>query len=292
MDWDDLKYFLATARKGSIRAAAETLGVNHSTVSRRLAGFEDKLGVRLFERMPGGYLTTQAGEDMVRSAERIEDEIAALDRRIAGRDTSLTGLLRVTVPGPWPFMQDIAAFAHANPGIELEVAGTTDIANLTRREADVAVRFSNDPPGHLVGRRLLQYAVAVYASPGYLADHDMQRSPAAVNWIGWNDPVPDPQWVRESAFPKSPARHRLDDLSLQVQAAKAGLGISILPCFIADNEPGLVRVPPGDTLPGRDLWLLTHEDLRYTARVRKFIDFMADAILKRRDLFEGRRPQV
>lgn len=294
MDWDDLRFFLAVARRGSIRGAAATLGVNHSTVSRRIDAFEKALGVRLFERLPNGYLITQAGEEMLQSAERIEGEVAAIDRRVVGRDARLSGLLRVTMPDSLAqklLMPDLTAFSEAHPEIELELIISYSMADLSRREADVAIRMSNDPPGHLVGRRVLRYARAIYASQDYLARHDPVGRPDALTWIGWDDVVPDPQWVRDSDYPKALIRNRVHHSMGQLEAAKAGMGLSVLPCFMGDTEPALRRLPPGRPAPDRDIWLLSHEDLRHTARVRRFVDCMTEAILGKRDLLEGRCPR-
>lgn len=290
-DWDDLRHFLAVARRGSVRAAAADLRVTHSTVSRRIDAFEERLGVRLFERLPGGYLLTASGEEMRVSAERIEREMDAANRRLAGRDTRLSGVLRVTLPDSLAqclLMPDIVAFGAAHPAIELDLRVSSSMADLTRREADVAIRLSNDPPGHLVGRRLLRYARAIYASNDYVA----ARTAGAYAWIGWDDPVPDPQWVREGSYPRVPARNRLANTMVQFAAAKAGMGIALLPCYMADVEPTLRRLPPATPMPDRDVWLLTHEDLRHTARVRRFLDVMAAAILDKRDLMEGRCPRL
>lgn len=293
MDWDDLKYFLAVARKGSIRGAAVALGVNHSTVSRRIDACERKLGVRLFERLPSGYLMTPAGEDMMESARRMEEEAAAIDRRVAGRDKRLSGPLRVTMPDAIAqklLMPDMAAFSDNHPEIELELMISYAFADLNKREADVAIRVTNDPPGHLVGRRIVKYAKAIYASHDYLARHDPTGDPASLSWIGWDCTVPDPQWVRESAYPRAQVRNRAHHVMVQVEAAKAGMGLAMLPCFVGDTEPELRRLPAAEPVPDREIWLLTHEDLRNTARVRRFLDCMAEALLARRDLLEGKRP--
>ena len=294
-NWDDLRYFLAVARKGSIRGAAAGLKVNHSTVSRRIDAFEKKLDVRLFERLSTGYLITQAGEEMLQSAEQVEGEIAAIDRRVVGRDARLSGLLRVTLHESLAqklLMPDLAVFCETYPGIELELIVSQSMANLAKREADVAIRISNDPPDTLVGRRVLKYAAAIYASKDYLSRHDFTCGGKNLTWIGWNDAVSDPQWVRDSPYPEAPARNRIFNPQAQLEATKAGMGLSMLPCFMGDTEPTLRRVPPATTSPGRDIWLLTHEDLRNTARVRRFLDFMAEAMLAKRDLIEGRCPAL
>lgn len=289
-DWDELRFFLAVARKGSIRAAAIVLGVNHSTVSRRIDAFEKKLDVRLFERQPSGYLITQAGEEIMQSAMQIEGEVAAIERRVAGRDTRLSGLLRVTLPGVLGqklLMADLTAFCEANQEIELQISSSDSMADLSRREADIAIRLTNDPPENLVGRRVLRCAKAIYASKDYLARHDLAAGAGKLAWIGWNDVVSDPQWVRESPYPMAPARNRISDSLLQLEAAKAGMGLAKLPCFIGDMEPDLSRVPPAKPIPDRELWILTHEDLRNTTRVRHFSKFMVRAIQAKRDLLEG-----
>jgi DNA-binding transcriptional LysR family regulator len=230
---------------------------------------------------------------MLASAERIEEEMAAIGRQVVGRDTRLGGLLRITLPDSMAsklLMEDLVAFGEAHPQIELELLLSYSLADLSKREADVAIRLSNDPPDHLVGRRLVRTAKAIYAARSYVARHDCRRGAAEMQWIGWNEAVRDPQWVRESAYAKTPVRHRVFHSMGQLEAAKAGMGLAMLPCFMADSEPSLVRLPPGDPIADRDIWLLTHEDLRHTARVRRFLDFMADAILAKRDLIEGKRP--
>lgn len=293
-DWDDLRFFLAVARKGSIRGAAALLGVNHSTVSRRIDVYEKRLGTRLFERLPSGYFVTQAGEAMRRSAELIETEVDTIDRHVIGGDARLSGVLRVTLTESMAqklLMPDLVEFTKAHPAIELDLITTNSTANLARREADVAIRVSNDPPDSLVGRRILKFALANYASVDYLDRHDMSKPGNNITWIGAGDPVPDPQWVRDSPYPGVPARNHAHHPLIQLEAAKAGMGMAILPCFLGDTEPGLRRVRPASTISGQDIWLLTHEDLRHTARVRLFIDLIAKAILAKKDLLEGQCPQ-
>jgi len=293
-DWDDLRFFLAVARKGSIRGAAALLEVNHSTVSRRIDAFEKKLGARLFERLPSGYFMTHAGEGMRQSAESIEAEFHAIDRRVVGRDAKPSGLLRVTLLDAMAqklLMPDIVQFNRAHSGIELELVASDSTANLSKREADVAIRISNDPPDSLVGRRVVKLATASYASVDYLARMARPDGKSDLTWIGWDDPVSDPQWVRDGPYPEIPARNRINHSMLQLEAAKAGMGMAVLPCFLGDAERSLRRVAPERATPLWEIWLLTHEDLRRTARVRLFMDFMANAILAKKDLLEGRCPQ-
>jgi len=293
MDWDDLRFYLAVARKGSIRGASDLLAVNASTVSRRIDAFEKKLGVRLFERLPTGYVLTTAGDDMLSSAERIEDEVASLDRSVSGRDTKLNGTLRVTMPAALAthlLMPDFATFGREFPGIELEFAVSSEEFNLSKREADVAIRITNNPPGYLVGRlgrRVTKISKAIYVSEQYLEQHDSENHPELLKWIGWEDNEPHPQWVKDSGFPKTPIHHQTNDSLVQLEAASSGLGLAILPCFMADPISNLRRLSPFSSACCGDIWIPTHKDLRSAARVRAFMDFMVKAFDKHRDLFAG-----
>lgn len=290
MDWDDLRFYLAVARRGSIRGAAELLSVNASTVSRRIDAYEKKLGVRLFERLPTGYILTSAGEDMLGSAERIEDEVASLNRNLIGRDTQLNGTLRVTMPAALAthlLMPDFAAFGAKYPRIELEFAVSSEEFNLSKREADVAIRITDNPPEFLVGRNITKISKAIYASEDYLARHDPENHPESLNWIGWEDSEAFPQWVKNSRFSKAPIHHQTNDLLVQLEAARSGMGLAILPCFMADPVAGLRRLSIYSADFCGDIWILTHKDLRSTARVRTFMDFMVKAFDKHRDLLIG-----
>jgi len=287
-DWDDYRFFLAVARETSVRKAASTLGVSHSTVLRRITIFEEALGVRLFERLPTGYFTTEAGDEMYRSALQIEEETTAANRRIAGRDTQLSGKISVTMPSVFAthlLMPDLAAFRQAHPGIELEIIPTYSLVDLAKREADVAIRVSNDPPDDLFGRRILQIAKAAYVSEDYLAG--LEQEEESLHWIGGTTVPLSLQWMKGSDFADIPVGPIINDPYAALEAVKVGMGMAMLPCFMADAEPNLYRMPPG-TLVCRDLWVLTHEDMRNTARIRKFISFMANAILKYRELIEGK----
>jgi len=294
MDWDDLRFFHAIACAGSIRGAATKLNVNHSTVLRRISAFEKKLEVRLFDRLPTGYVLTPAGEEMVNSAQRIEEEVASLGRRVFGQDTQLSGNLRITMPAnlaTYIMMPVLAAFSETYPGIELEIESSWETRDLTKREADVAVRITNKPPEHLIGRRVVRYAKAIYASLNYLSHHNPLENPTALTWIGWNDNVPFPSWVKESDYPTTPTHHQIADPMVQIEAAKAGMGLTMLPCFMGDQEPTLRRLPPGMSQTSYEIWILTHADLRNTIRVRTFTSYIAEALAKQRDLLEGKCPQ-
>lgn len=293
-DWDDLRVFLAVARTGSLSGAARVLGVNHSTVFRRLGGFEKRLGVRLFDRLPNGYVRTNAGDEMLGAAAAIEEQVMALERRVTGRDLELRGTLRVTTTetigltfGP----PHLAAFHRAYPGIAVELVAANERMSLSRRDADVAIRPTNTPPEALVGRRVARIAWAVYAPKGRRGVDAFAPGEA---WLDVDDSFGHQaltRWV-SARVPAEAIALRANSMTVLREACRAGLGLALLPCYMGDGDAGLRRV--GDLIPdlGTDLWLLTHEDLRQTARVRAFLDFMGEAIARDRDLIEGRRPRA
>ncbi len=302
LDWDDLRIFLAVARAGSLRGAARALRINHATVDRRLRGLEGALGSALFERRPEGLVPTAAGEALQEPAEQVEAQLFAARRRLDGRDTALAGRLRLSLPHALMeafLAEELARFAALHPGIELEVELTDSFSDLARREADVSLRMAHDLDAEhedaVIGRRLLRYAKTAYAAPALLQRVAL-RDPAACAaepaacWLGWSPHHGSASWPRETDFPDLPLRHRFGSHALQVAAARAGLGVSLLPCFLGDRTPGLRRVPGAAVRPDRSLWLLLHRDLRHTARVRAFLDFVAPAVLSHRALLEGEAP--
>lgn len=290
-NWDDLRLFLAVARAGSLSGAAREVGVNHSTVFRRIGAFEDSLGVRLFDRLPSGYALTAAGEEMQASAERVEAEIAALDRRVTGQDLRLSGVVRITTvdmlaQGLLP--RHLVAFRRAYPGIEIELTVGNATLSLTRREADVALRVGNQPPETLVGRRVGRLVFAVYGA----AEAGRATAPLAERpWIGLNAEHAPLVSAFEAFLPGVRPGFRVSSVAAAIAAARAGIGLATLPCGIADLDPGLTRIAPLPESFTLDLWLLTHEDLRRTARIRAFLDFMAEVLAEEAPLLEGALPQ-
>lgn len=253
---------------------------------RRITALESRLGVRLFERLQAGYFTTPAGEEMAAVAEKIEKLSNDVSRNIAGRDEKLSGTIRVSLSGVLAttvLMPDFARFSKRHPEIKLEILTTYDMPDLSRREADVAIRISNDPPGDLVGRRVLKVARSTYAGKNFCRGD----APPELNWIGWSVDTPSSQWLEDSAFPDKPVDAVITDPYATVAALKCGMGMSILPCYFADQDDGLCRVPPNQLLWPTDLWVLTHKDLRGTARIRIFTQFITESLLKYRDLFAG-----
>lgn len=296
--WNDLELLLALARGGTLSAAARSLGVNHSTVYRRLGALEARSGTRLFERLPEGLVPTAAGAELVEGAGRIEEEVRALERRLTGQDLRLTGSVRVTTPDDLAEALVVPALPRvraAYPEIALELVIDNRLFDLTRREADIALRPTDRPPESLVGRRIAGLAFAVYGAralvgeaPGDAPDDARDSSP----WIGWDEEAQSgggriARWLAQS---RPGARYALRTNSLLIQgaAARAGLGLAVLPCFLGDPVPELVRLgAPVAELEGA-LWLLTHKDLRRTARIRAVLDSLFESLRAARPRLEGR----
>lgn len=301
LDWSDLRYALAIGSQGSLGAAARQLGVNHTTVLRRLDALETRLGARLFERLRSGYQPTEAGALVLEQARRMANQADEIERRVLGRDRELTGLLRVTtafvvmehlLPVP------LAEFARRNPGIEVEVVENAFLVDLARRsadaskawsqrEADVALRISPLVADYLVGRPLGASRCRVYARRG-APDLPQGLTPlpqllSEAPWVGFERDsqarVYD-RWMRQH-LPDSQVRVRVDIFNATAAMLRTGIGVGILPTFMEERHPELVAV--SEPIPELEVpvWMLTHPDLRDTARVRIFMHQVGDAIADR-----------
>ncbi|MDA1076595.1 MAG: LysR family transcriptional regulator [Proteobacteria bacterium] len=292
MDWDDFKYFSAAANEGSVRGAAELLGVHPSTVTRRLDHFETRLGVCLFNRNRTGLTITPEGAEVIRSVERVADELGAVERLLMGRDQKMAGTIRITLPDVMAvtfLMEDFAAFSALYPDIELELIPSYQVLDLAKREADVAIRATDAPPEDLIGRPIATYSVAVYASADYLAYHDPVTNPEQCTWIegAANNPVSLTREIRLQHFPHVPVRMRCENILLQFSAIKADVGLAVLPCGLADPDPKIVRIADIDPVPAQQIWLLTHPDLRGTSRIRALTEFLVEAFKRHQPMLSG-----
>ncbi|MFZ1469447.1 MAG: LysR family transcriptional regulator [Paracoccaceae bacterium] len=279
-NWDDLRVFLAVARAGSLSGAARNLGVNHSTVFRRITGFEDTLGVRLFERLPTGYALTAAGEETLGIVERIEADVTTLDRTVTGQDLRLSGTVRITATDMlafWLLPDHLRRLRGSYPGIEVEIVVGNETLNLSRRETDIAMRIGNTPPETLVGRRVGRLSFAIYGAPVYCAAHPAVDL-ALHEWIGFDNAHAPLTRQFEKFLPGVRPAVRSNSVACAVRLATAGLGLALLPCAIADLKPDLIRIAELPDNFGLDLWLLTHEDLRHTARIRAVLEFLTPAL--------------
>lgn len=287
IDWDDVRYFLAVARGGSVRAAAERLGVNHSTVLRRVAQLEERLGAQMFEKLPSGYRLTTAGEEVLGLADQMEASSLQLETRVFGRDQSVRGRLRVTLAPTLAthlLIPDFADFARLHPDIEMEILSSGELANLTNREADVAIRVVYDRktlPLNLHGQKGPELFGAVYMSRSRLT---RRRAPDPMRWIVISSHgIPD--WAREVRAEGVP--FRTTDSEAQLVAVRQGLGMTTLPCFVGDADPLLVRVPGTELHLYGTVWLLTHGETRKTKRVRLFTELVARRLAAYAPLLAG-----
>jgi molybdate transport repressor ModE-like protein len=287
MNWDDLKLFLAVARTGSINGGAKQLGVQHSTVSRRLRSLEEKLGARLIERKKTGYELTVAGENVKQSALRVEREILGVDEALLGKDTNLVGPLRVTAINNMAssvLMPMFARFSEDNPQIDLHIIVSNMDASLAQREADIAIRLTNSPTDTLIGNRMLTVSSTIYGSKEYIKK--IKEKGIEPKWIGVNCCVFHKSWTKQYCNHQSHNFYS-DDTLLTLAALKEGLGVSYLPCFLGDANPSLERYCEPDSQHDLGLWILLHPDLKRTARVLAFRDHMIQSIQDKRNLFEG-----
>jgi molybdate transport repressor ModE-like protein len=291
LDWNDVALVLAIGRSGSLSGAARELGLNHSTVFRKLNALEDTTGVRFFERLPGGYVMTESGEATVRVAERIDNEMNALGREILGRDMRLQGKIRMTAPeglAATLLPALLAEFHHENPGVTVDLFVSSSPLDLTRREADLALRVTRNPPDASLGRKICDFGNGFYASRTYLEQHG-DRPLSEYAWVMSDGPV---EYVIAAVWKnRADAEQRIvfsgSSIIASTQAARAGMGVVCLPCFLGDPDPALIRLPDAPGAMMSELWALTHPDLRNTARVKALMTYLYEALGRQRDLFRG-----
>ena len=271
LDWEDVRFFVALARRGNLSAAARSLGVNHTTVSRRISALENDIGAVLFDRRPSGYLLTARGEKVLEAASAMEE--AAL--RLAGtaRDdvqSSLAGVVRLSAT---PSIAEafviprLGALRAAHPGLDIELVADRRLVSLSRHEADLALRLGRPADSTLVGKRLASLRFGLYATPGVASEH--AADPARAPFISFDDSgigLPEAIWLRE-ALPEARIAFRANGQMAQAAAARAGVGIAPLPHFLAASDPALVEVPFPSAPPPRELWLLSRPNSDRIARL-------------------------
>jgi len=291
INWDDIRYFLAVIDAGSVTAAAAQLGVNHSTVSRRVSAFEAVLGTRLFDREPTGWAITSDGENLLRSANDMAESVRILRRKVDGADKSLSGLIRITAP-PLCFQHLIGsplkAFSRKYPDIQLQLFATNEVLDLAYGDSDIALRITDDPPPNLVADRLATVAFNIYGSDEFRQQlRDGKHAVPVVTWIGDGKSIPP--WISNNSA-NIQVKYRVSNVETMLEVARQGIGIAQLPCVVGDTEPNIRRIPDMVAESGCGLWILSHVDLRLTARVRIFRDFMRKALEPLVPLIEGDRP--
>lgn len=295
-EWGDLRLFLAIVRAGSLTAAARRLGIDQSTVSRRLAALESAVGTRLIERTTGGCRATAAGERLLPAAERLEVEAFACERALSGLESRVEGTVRLTATegiGTAFVAPALRALHAAYPSLGVELLLESRTLSLSRREADLALRLARPRQPGLVARRLAEVASALYGSPRYLAARGRPAGGegllghAVLAYEESLAEVPEYRWLAAHAI-RAERVLRTNSVLVQLQAAQAGLGLALLPCYLAEGA-GLERVLPIAAGVRRELWLVVHADLQRTARIRAVMAFLADRARERAAWFAGRR---
>jgi DNA-binding transcriptional LysR family regulator len=281
INWDNLRYVLVVANKGSISAAARELEVNRTTVLRRINKFQEDLNCRIFDRSDTGYVLTPEAEKMIAAAREVEGTLFNLQRQIAGRELKLEGEVRVTTTDTFILSllgPHLATFRRAHPHIVVDLLLTNHILDLNRRDADIAIRPTQQPEPNLFARRLCDIDFAVYASPEFLAGAG--PDPLDSRWIGFADDLlatPIGNWFA-GAIDARLVCLRCDSFVGVRSLAEAGIGVALLPCLLGDESEKLQRVGEPIDEVATGLWLLTHPDLARSARVHAFMDHFTTAL--------------
>jgi len=295
LDWSDLSIILAICRSGTLSGAANALDLNHSTVFRKINAIESKFGVRFFDRVASGYIMTEAGEIAMHSAERIDTEIHSLTRELMGKDLRLQGTIRVTAPEGLSLVllnPMLADYNRLHPDIHIDLIVTGSALRLSRREADVAIRVTKKPPDISIGRRIGHFRFAIYASYKYLKENPQLSQEDNIDAYRWLLTDDSRDWFSSKFWKKLGNKNIYTTFSSNstmaiLNACKNNMGVAPLPCFLGDSQADLVRViePQDDFI--LDLWLLTHPDLRQTARVKSLMNFLQESFNSNKDLLEG-----
>jgi len=288
LNWNDLKIILAICRAGTLSGAAKELGSSHSTVFRQITAIEEKLSTRFFNRLSHGYEMTEAGETVLARATEIEENILDLETELMSKDLRLKGPIRLTAPEGitnYHLMPHLTNFQRQHPDIEIELIVSSEDLHLMQHQADIAIRTTTKPPPTSIGKKICDIRIGIYASENYLErvkDKKYQQYDYLMIDIGINmfmSPYFSANDLPNIVFKSA-------SVQAATNAACEGMGAVILPCLVGDKEPGLKRVmPPFEE--ASELWLLTHADLRQTARVKALMDYLYKSLGEDRGFIEG-----
>jgi len=286
IDWNQYQYFLKVAVAGNLNSAARDLGVNHSTVFRRINSVEKQLGVRLFERSRSGYTLTKAGEDILESVQQIDDQFYAIQRNLQGKDIKLSGNLKISTTdtiGYYWLPRYIKIFKEHYPEILIDLDIQIHYTNLSKREADIVIPAVNMQPDYMVGRKLDRILFKLYASKAYIKNNG---SPETIrDFVNHKFLVPNEtlstlsasQWLKKYV-PEHCIVATSDKLSTLFKFAQQDLGIAALPHYVGLSDGNMHEIMELPEYCHRNVWILTHPDLRNTARVKAFMQFMYQAM--------------
>jgi DNA-binding transcriptional LysR family regulator len=287
-DWADVRVFVALARHGSLSATARVLGVNHATVARRLAGLEQTLRTKLFERRPTGYVLTAAGRQALEPASAMEHAAGTLSR--VRSEVSLTGLIRITATPSLSEMfltPRLMALHKLYPALDFEIIAERGRVSLPRHQSDIALRLGRPERGNILGRRVASVGYGFYCDRKW---RDRLKDGISPLFIGFDEAgaqFPEALWLARQLRGQR-LSFRANYQTGQIAAARAGFGIALLPHFLTAGEPALVEVRLPEVPPARELWLLTRRDVRRTPQLRTVTDFLVDLFRRERSLFDGR----
>jgi DNA-binding transcriptional LysR family regulator len=288
LDWEDVRYFVALARDGTLSATARRLRVNHATVARRISSLEARLGRPLFDRRANGYALTAEGKAVLDEARSMDEAALSVLRRL-DTGTELSGLVRLSVGRVLAerfLIERLETFHARYPEIDLEVIGGSRVVSLARREADIALRYGSPKDSELVARRVARISFGLYASPAYRDQIDAGNRPAFIGFDEESDFIAEAVWLARQ-FGDRRFSFRTNSQTTQAAAARAGYGVALLPRYVAADDQGLVRVSLGGRLPERDVWLLIRRDLKNVPRVRAVADYLIDVFQRGRRLLAG-----
>ncbi|HTR83252.1 MAG TPA: LysR family transcriptional regulator [Reyranella sp.] len=291
-NWDDLRIFLSLAREGTLTTAAKALGVSHPTVARRVHALEEQIGARLFERLPDRFVPTAAGAELLADTEAMEKAALSINRRSAGLADTVSGVVRLSAGEEISallsrFLPELRARLKQ---IEFELSARHTLLNLSRREADLLIGEQMPDSSDIVARKLGRTAFAIYAHPDLAVARLSPASIKSVPWVGFDDDhtrMPGQRWLQERLDGGRPAI-RCNNWLVIRETARAGGGFAILPCYLADGDPQLLRIggPIADLFA--DQWLLVHRDLRALPRVRAVMDAVIELFQSQRNLLAGK----
>jgi len=295
MNWDDVRIFLSVARKGSLTAAAQALDMSPSSVGRHIENLEVQLGARMFIRSQTGYALSDAGLAIVLDAERAEGALDAVQRKVPGVVDAVSGTVRIAMPdnfATYLILPEIAAFRRRHQDLLLEIVTNVSVANLTRREADIGLRLIRPDSGNFVITRVGSMATALYAAHAYLEEHPFDpagrgEGHSAISWDEAFGSLKAATWLAEALPGVSPAL-RTTTLQSQLAACAGGAGLAVLPCLLGDAVPELKRLREPDAVFKQDIWLVTHRDIRETARVSATVEFLRTVVHRNRSRLEGK----
>ncbi|PKR48967.1 LysR family transcriptional regulator [Thalassospira marina] len=277
MNWEDFRYFLTLAETGSFSGAARKLGVDHSTVARRVTALEADTGLRLIDRLPKAVMLTQEGQLLAGRGQGALEAMFAVERAAAGSMTGVSVPLCISAPPSLArhvIAPRLLAFRQQHPDIEVILQGQTQSADLNRRQADIAIRLSRPRKSSVITRKLADMPMAFYGAVDYRkaeADWDL------ISWDESSADIPQYRWLEDRLAGRSVVL-RSNDMDVQAAGARAGVGVTLLPCFLGDADPQLRKLKGREDFPTREIWMLVHADLRHAPRVRNGMDFLISTI--------------